>query len=114
MSLITAALQLVSSVLLAACHVAMVLIGAGVDYDSGPYVVTFPAGVTHASFDVPITNDIMLEGDENFNLIIESLSLLTGVSVSNPAQITVTIVDDDGNVAHVNFIVVRLLIVKYF
>ena len=95
-------------------YIAMVLTGAGVDYNSGPYVVTFPAGVTHVSFDVPITNDIIMEGDENFNLIIESLSLLTGVSVSNPAQTTVTIVDDDGNVTYVYFIVVKLLVVKIF
>ena len=76
----------------------MVLIGAGVDYDSGPYTVTFPAGVTRVSFDTVITDDISLENDEKFYLIINSSSLPTGVSSSHPSLVTVKIVDDDGNV----------------
>ena len=78
----------------------LVLTGVGVDYISGPYIVSFPTRVTHVSFNAPITNDIILEGDESFNLIIDSFSLSTGVSVSNPAQTTITIVDDDGNVMY--------------
>ena len=76
----------------------LVLIGAGVDYDSGPNTVTFPAGVTRVSFDAAIINDIILENDEEFNLIINSSSLPTGVSDSHPSLVAVTIVDDDGNV----------------
>ena len=76
----------------------LVLIGAGVDYNSGPHTVTFPAGVTRVLFEVSITNDIILENDEEFNLIINSSSLPTGVSDSHPSLVTVTIVDDDGNV----------------
>ena len=72
--------------------------GAGVDYDSGPHTITFPAGVTRVSFEVPITNDIILEKDEEFDLIINSSSLPIGVSDSHPSLATVTIVDDDGNV----------------
>ena len=74
------------------------LIGRGVDYYSGPYSVTFPAGVTRVSFNVPITNDNILESDEKFHLTIEigSSSLPSGVTVGNPYQTTVTIVDDDG------------------
>ena len=74
----------------------MLFSGAGVDYDSGPYTITFPAGVTHVSFDVPITNDIVLENDEEFNFIINLSSLPTGISDSHPSLVTVTIVDDDG------------------
>ena len=66
------------------------------DYSSGPYDVTFPAGVTRVSFVIVITNDNVLEGNEKFNLIIDPSSLPTGVTVSNPAQATVTIYEDDG------------------
>ena len=76
----------------------MVLIGGSIDYDSGPYTVAFPAGVTRISFDTVITNDLILENDEEFNLIINSSSLPTGVSDSHPSLVTVTIFDDDGNV----------------
>ena len=48
------------------------------DYDSGPYTVTFPAGVTTATFNVPINDDDILEGDKNFILTIDETSLPTG------------------------------------
>ena len=70
--------------------------GGGVDYVSGPYTVTFPAGQTRATFNVPITDDNISEGNENFILTINSSSLPTGVTVGDPGQATVTIVDDDG------------------
>ena len=96
--MITATLQWVSklSVLFAACH--LWYLGQNVDYDSGKHTVTFPAGVTRISFDTVITNDVILENDEQFNLIINSSSLPTGVSGSHPSLVTVTIVDDDGNI----------------
>ena len=72
------------------------LTGGGVDYSSGPYVVTFPAGVTRVSFAVVVTNDNILEGDEKFNLVIDPSPLPISVTVSNPTQATVTIYDDDG------------------
>ena len=64
------------------------------DYTSGPYAVTFPAGITIASFDVPITDDMILEIDENFMLAINS-SLPNGVTLGAPSDATVIIVDDD-------------------
>ena len=75
----------------------IILTGGDVDYSSGPYTVTFPAGVTRVSFNISITDDIVLEGDENFNLTIDPSSLPSRVSVINLGQATVTIVDDDGN-----------------
>ena len=66
------------------------------DYTSGPYTVTFPAGQTTATFNVPITDDTILEGDENFMLIIDETSLPDDVTRGNPDEATVTIVDDDG------------------
>ena len=49
------------------------------DYNSGPYPVTIIAVQTTATFDVPINDDNILEGNENFMLTIHSSSLPTGV-----------------------------------
>ena len=65
------------------------------DYDSGPYTVTIPAGQTTATFNVPINDDMILEIDEDFMLTIDGPSLPTGVTRGNPDEATVTIVDDD-------------------
>ena len=66
--------------------------GGGVDYDSGPYIVIFPAGEISVYLDVPIHNDNILEDDKNFTLTIDPSSTPDGVS-GGPA--TVTIVDND-------------------
>ena len=66
------------------------------DYGSGSYTVTFPAGTTMVRFDIPINDDDIFEGNENFMLTIDPTSLPpTGVSVGSPDQATVTIVDND-------------------
>ena len=70
------------------------------DYDPGPYSVTFMANHTSAPLNIMIINDTMLENDEMFNLIINSSSLHTPcsrVNISDPSLATVTIVNDDGN-----------------
>ena len=54
--------------------------------------MTIPAGMKKASFDIAIDSDIVVEGDENFTLVINSSSPPVGSS-SNEA--VVTIVDDD-------------------
>ena len=64
------------------------------DYTSGPYSVTVPAGMTSVPFSNSINNDNIFEENENFTLTINS-SLPTGVMVGNPGQATVTIVDND-------------------
>ena len=64
------------------------------DYISGPYTVTFPAGVMSVPFNIPINDDNILEDNENFTLTINS-SLPIGVMVGNLSQATVTIVDND-------------------
>ena len=64
------------------------------DYTSGPYTVTIPAGVTMVAFNVPINDDMILEGDENFMLTIDE-TLPDGVTRGTPPEATVTIVDDD-------------------
>ena len=65
------------------------------DYDSGPYTVTFPAGKTTVIFNIPINDDNILEGNENFILTINTSSLSDGVTRGDLDQATVTIVDND-------------------
>ena len=65
--------------------------GGGVDYNSGPYTVTFPIGSTIASFDISIIDDNVFEFDEIFNISITSIT--NGHIVGTPAVATVTIID---------------------
>ena len=67
----------------------------GTDYNSGPYNVTFPAGMTSASFDVVINDDSILERNESFVLTIDVDSLPEKVTNVSIAQATVILVDDD-------------------
>ena len=64
------------------------------DYTSGPYTVTFPAGQTTTTFNVPITDGDTFEGNETFMLTIDSSSLPTGLTTGNPDQATVTIFEE--------------------
>ena len=66
------------------------------DYISGPYTVTFTAGIIHASFNVSLIDDNVFERNENFVLTIHPSSLPSNVTVGDPDQVTVTIVDNDG------------------
>jgi len=74
----------------------MIFIGEGIDYVSGPYSVTIPAGMIRASFNVSVVYDIILETDENFILTIISSSQPSHVIIKDPTQATVIIMDDDG------------------
>ena len=72
-------------------------IGSNVDYNSGPYTITFVVGVTVVSFSISITDDSILEGNEAFYLTIDPSSLRddTNVDVGSVFQATVIIVEDD-------------------
>ena len=65
------------------------------DYTSGPYSVTFAAGNLVAALNILINDDNELEGNENFNLTINSSFLPSGAMVGYPGLATVTIVDYD-------------------
>ena len=65
------------------------------DYDSGPYSVMIPAGLTTASQTITIIDDNISENDENFDLFINTLLLPSQVN-ADPDKATVTIMDDDG------------------
>ena len=52
--------------------------------------------MTSVSFNISITNNNVIEAEENFELTINNSSLHNNVTVEFPDQATVTIVDDDG------------------
>src|SRR5574341_357668 len=64
--------------------------GGGVDYGppSGTGMLTFPAGSTTQTFTIPIINDGLLEGDENFNVTLSGVVGATLVG-TNPATVTI-------------------------
>ena len=64
-----------------------------VDYNSGPYNITIPAGMTNASFNISISVDNVLEGNEVFSLTIDQISPVN-VIVSDNSTL-VMIIDDD-------------------
>ena len=80
------------------------------NYVSGPYSVLFSAGQIRVSFSIAILDDVILEGNENFGLIINPPRMLSNnVIVGNPGQATVTIVDNDGKPCYtVVFVIDRI------
>ena len=49
-------------------------------------------------FEVPIINDI-LEGNRNFKLTINPSSLLAGITIGDPGQAIVVIMDNNGELS---------------
>jgi len=70
--------------------------GGGVDYGSGPYTVTIPAGNTNATLSIAITDDSINEGNEDFTVAIVASSLPDDCTIGPVGSATVQIVDDDG------------------
>jgi len=52
--------------------------------------------VTSISFDVPINDDNIFEGNETLQLVITTSSLPSRVSQAVPNQTSITIFDNDG------------------
>ena len=71
------------------------LVGEHVDYDSGPYKITIPSGKTVVQFGIQITDDTTLEGDEYFDVTIDTNSLPCGYTIGSIGQARVIIVTDD-------------------
>ena len=76
----------------------------GVDYNSGPYNVIFPAGVTSVSFNIIINNDTVLEYNETFNLTIINGSLPKNFIVGEIYITEVTILSDGSSGTTTNII----------
>ena len=68
----------------------------GGGYGSGPYNVTFPAGMITALLNVSITDDGILENNKTFFLVIDIYSLPANVFTGNTNQTIVNILNDDG------------------
>ena len=68
----------------------------GSDYVPGRYTIVIPAGKVTVPFDVSITNDTLLEENEDFDLIILAGLLPDRINRVSPGKTTVTIIDDDG------------------
>ena len=73
------------------------LLLGNVDYDTGPYVFTIPAGMTSFTFNIAtiINDDNILEENEIFYLTIDSSSLPNDITADTPLQVSVTIINDD-------------------
>ena len=67
----------------------------GEDYTSLAQVVYEATGKDRFSFDIPIINDTVYEGDETFTVAIDTANLPTGVTAGATTSATVTIEDDD-------------------
>ena len=70
----------------------------GEDYASMPHTVIFEAGLTSVTFNISITDNGIFEGNESFTLDINSVFLPDDVTIGDPGQATVIIIDDDGKI----------------
>ena len=66
------------------------------DYFNGPYLIVFPAGTTEFIFSIVLNNDNVLEEMETFNVIINSSSLPSNVTIGELGDAAVIIWDNDG------------------
>ena len=66
------------------------------DYFNGPYFIVFPAGTTEFIFSIVLNNDNVLEEMETFNVIINSSSLPSNVTIGELGDAAVIIWDNDG------------------
>ena len=66
----------------------------GVDYNPTTQTVTIPAGQTSVNFDIPIIDDTIFEGPENFNVTVSTVSTSNAtIGTNNSVN---TIIYDDG------------------
>ena len=65
------------------------------DYTMGLYNVTFTTMMTESVMSISICNDIVLEDNETFQLVIVSDSLHENVTSGSPNQTVITIIDND-------------------
>ena len=63
------------------------------DFDNSPFIITIPAGMTRAMVSIPIVNDTIVEGDEDFDVVLQPGS--PGIGIGTPGRAVVTIIDDN-------------------
>ncbi|MGB7923587.1 MAG: Calx-beta domain-containing protein [Pyrinomonadaceae bacterium] len=69
--------------------------GAGVDYETTSGTLNFAIGEVSKSFNVPVCDDLIFEGDETVNLSLDTPTG-TGVTLGSPVAATLTIHDNEG------------------
>ena len=80
------------------CHCNVDYFAGGDDYgeiNTTQYIVTFPAGTSRSSFDIPIHNDTVSETDESFRITIMEVSLPFGTKLGDNNTTDVVIEDND-------------------
>ena len=80
------------------CTMNVVNLSEAIDYgefDTTQYIVTFPAGTSCSSFDIPIYNDTASEDDETFRVTIVDMSLPFGTRLGDNITADVVIEDND-------------------
>lgn len=65
----------------------------GPDFQTTTSILTFPDGVTSASVSIPVFDDYLLEGNESFNVVLQSPT--GGAVLGNRTNAVVTIVDNE-------------------
>ena len=68
------------------------LLNLSLDYNPGPFYVTFPANQTSVSFDISLNDDNKVEKDEKFLLELHNPHLPYGVKLQDHSCL-VTIID---------------------
>ena len=82
----------------------ILLLGGGIDYFSGPYLVAFPAGMTTATVTVQINDNTEYKDNSfYFTLAIVSDTLSSYVIIGETGYTTVTIVDDECKLGVVHY-----------
>jgi hypothetical protein len=74
------------------CQIANGIASERCDYGTTVGTLRFAAGETSKTITIPIVNDVLVEGNENFSI---TLSGATGTPLGSPQTATVTIVDND-------------------
>ena len=69
--------------------------GAGVDYQTSTGMLSFAAGDVSKTFNVPVCDDLIFEGNETVNLALSN-QMGTGVTLGTPSAATLTINDNEG------------------
>lgn len=74
----------------------VIVYAGGVDYNGGLYNITFFPWIVRTTFNISITDDSILEINEEFSLTINSTSLPTRIFSGNIQRTTILIADNDG------------------
>ena len=73
---------------------------AGDDYETGPYTVSFSAGLMYATLMVSTVDDDTTELSEYFMVVITSTSQPSVVGIGSPNVSFITVEDNDPGTIH--------------